>query len=337
MYFVVSNDGKVLNKYNEVVLKQLKGNKMSNQNQVTPVTPVTHLNFSAPAQISVPSISSAAMLVELSISTWTGKKTDRKVSNEVTLNKNAASGVVNVSKKLLGDCAELDAVQKFVGNVRNRHYAMTQPWSDTGLRLLSTAMFHKKYQAEITAHQDEFQNLVDKFLDAYDWEITQAEAKLGDMFNRGEYPSKEALRHKFKFQLIQMPLPEAGDFRLDINNEAQELLKTQYAEHYETMLNNAMKDIWDRAYDALSKMSERLDYKDEGAKKVFRDSLVENVMDVVELLNLCNVTGNAQMQAMKERLENALLGVTPDALREDAHLRGETKREVDEILKNMSW
>lgn len=307
---------------------------MSNRDVVP--TPTT-INFSAPAQISVPSIASSAMLVELSISTWTGKKTDKKVSNEVTLNKNAASGVVNVSKKLLGDCAELDAVQKFVGNVRNVHYAMTQPWSDTGLRLLSTAMFHKRYNKEMSAHQAEFQTLVNKFLDAYDWEINQAEVKLGDMFNRGDYPSKEELQTKFKFQLVQMPLPEAGDFRLDINTEAHELLKKQYQDHYTNQLNSAMKDIWDKAYEALSKMSERLDYKDRDTKKIFRDSLVDNVMDVVELLSLCNVTGNQQMSAMKEKLENALLGVTPDALREDEYLRTETKSKVDDILKNMSW
>lgn len=285
-----------------------------------------------PPAVSVPSISSSAMLVELSISTWTGKKTDRKVSNEVTLNKNAASGVVNVSKKLLGDCAELDAVQKFVGNVRNIHYAMTQPWSDTGLRLLSTAMFHKRYQKEMTDHGAEFDGLVDKFLNAYEWEITQAQVKLGDMFNASDYPTKEELRGKFKFQLVQMPLPDAGDFRLDVNNEAQDILRKQYAEHYERMLQTAMKDIWDKAYDALSKMSERLDYKDKDTKKVFRDSLVDNVLEVVELLNLCNVTGDAQMSAMRERLENTLLGVTPDALREDEYLRKETKTKVDEIL-----
>lgn len=298
---------------------------------------VNVVGFSAPTAIAVPSISSSAMLVELSISTWTGRKTDKRVSNEVILNKNAASGVVNVSKKLLGDCAELDAVQKFVGNVRNAHYAMTQPWSDTGLRLLSTAMFHKRYQKELSAHQAEFDTLVNKFLNAYEWEITQAEAKLGDMFNRSEYPSKDELSGKFKFNLVQMPLPDAGDFRLDINNEAQELLRTQYAEHYETQLKTAMKDIWDRAYDALSKMSERLDYKDADTKKIFRDSLVDNVLEVVELLSLCNVTHNQQMSAMKERLENTLLGVTPDALREDEHLRVETKQKVDDILKNMSW
>ena len=63
---------------------------------------------------SAPSISSSAMLVELSISTWTGRKLDKQASQVVTTTNNASSGVANVHKKLLGDCAELDMIQKFV-------------------------------------------------------------------------------------------------------------------------------------------------------------------------------------------------------------------------------
>ena len=39
------------------------------------------------------------------------------------------------------------------------------------------------------------------------------------------------------------------------------------------------------------------------------------------------------MTAMTEQLENALLGVTPDALREDDWLRQETKQKVDAAIK----
>jgi hypothetical protein len=39
------------------------------------------------------------------------------------------------------------------------------------------------------------------------------------------------------------------------------------------------------------------------------------------------------MTAMADKLDDALRGVTPDALREDAYLRAETKRTVDEAIK----
>jgi hypothetical protein len=296
-------------------------------NMQTTTTPET----AAPAA-HAPSIASSSMLCELSISTWTGRKLDKRASKDVTLQNHAASGVANVNKKLLGDCAELIALQKFTANSRNIHYGMTMPWSDTGLRLLPTAQYFKYHQA-MTDIQGEFNRLVDAFLDAYDWEIMQAQAKLGDLFIRDDYPSLESLKNKFRFRLTYIPLPDAGDFRIDIGNEAAEEIKTHYKTYYTTQLNQAMNDVWQRTYDALSRMSERLDYADHEKKKIFRDSLVDNVAEMVELLRVCNVTGSTQMTAMADKLDDALRGVTPDALREDAYLRAETKRTVDEAIK----
>ena len=289
-------------------------------------------NTNAPDLGSVPSIGSSALLVELSISTWTGRKLDRRASKAVIAANNAADNIGNFHKKLLGDCAELDAVQKFVANARNLHYSMTMPWSDMGMRLVTTAQY-PKYHNTMTDIQNEFERLVDVFLQTYDWAITQSQANLGDLFDPNEYPSMDSLRSKFRFRMACVPLPDAGDFRIDVNNDALQQVKTQYQAHYAEQLTNAMNDVWQRAYKALSKMSERLDYADHEQKKVFRDTLVSNVIDIVELLNVCNVTGDSQMSALAMKLNDALRGVTPDALREDEYLRAETKRAVDEAIK----
>jgi hypothetical protein len=274
------------------------------------------------------------MLSELSISTWTGRKLDKRASKDVTTTNNAASGVANVNKKLLGDCEELTAVQKFTANVRNLHYSMTMPWSDTGLRLLPTAQYFKYHQT-MTEVQNEYNRLVDNFIDAYDWEISQAQAKLGDLFNGADYPTSESIRSKFAFRISYIPLPDAGDFRIDIGNEATEQVKAHYESYYKAQLESAMGDVWQRAYKALEKMSERLDYADHEQKKVFRDTLVSNVLDIVDLLDVCNITGDSQMSALRLKLDDTLRGVTPDALREDGYLRAETKRAVDDVIAQL--
>lgn len=281
---------------------------------------------------AAPTLASSAMLIELSISTWTGRKKDKRASEEVTSTNHAASGIAAVNKKLLGDCAELVALQKFTANTRNAHYSMTMPWSDSGLRLIPTAKYFDYYQ-QMTALRNEYWRLVQLFLDAYDWEITQAQAKLGSLFVRDDYPTLEALKGKFNFSLNEIPLPEAGDFRVDINNEAQKEITERYNKFYTTQLERAMNDVWQRTYTALSRMSERLDYGSKEDRKIFRDSLVDNVAEMVDMLRACNITGSTQMAAMADHLEHALRGVTPDALREDAHLRRETKRAVDEAIK----
>lgn len=296
-------------------------------------TTITNAINTAP-NVSTPSISSAAVLVELSISTWTGRKLDKTVSNEITATKHAQKGTANVNKKILGDCAELDAVQKFAANVRNAHYAMTLPWSDTGLRLLTTKNYFG-YQQQLTALQAEFNNLVEKFLAAYGWEVGQAQVRLGALFNANDYPSTDSIRNKFNFNINYMPVPEAGDFRLDIGNEAQRQIAEHYSNYYQTQLKTAMNDVWERAKTALTKMSERLDYADNQTKKIFRDSLVDNVLEVVELMDTCNITGDTHMSAVKTKLRDALSGVTPDALRQDEYYRLETKRKVDEAIASL--
>jgi len=291
-------------------------------------------NTSDITSISTPSITSSATLVELGISKWTGRKLDKRASADVASANYAKTGVANVHKKLLGDCAELKAIDTIVGVARTAHYSMTMPWSDTGLRLLTTKAYFK-YHETMTEIQASFDDCVNTFLQAYDWEITQAQAKLGDLFNRNDYPTTESLGNKFGFRLSYMPLPEAGDFRLDINNEAQAEMKSHYETYYTTQLNNAMNDIWQRAFKCLSNMSERLDYASHESKKVFRDTLVTNVLDIVDLLSVCNVTNDSQMEAMRMKLEDTLQGVTPDALREDEFLRAETKKSVDEVIKSL--
>jgi hypothetical protein len=291
--------------------------------------------FNAPPVTPIPTISSSAILVELSISVWTARRLDKTASRAVTATNNAASGVANVNKKLLGDCAELDAVQKFAANARNLHYGMSMPWSDMGMRLVPTTMYLSKYSKAMSELEQEFYRLVNIFLAAYQWEIGQAQVKLGDLFNPDEYPTTDAVRNKFRFQLHEMPVPDVGDFRLDVSNEAMNALADKYKNYYTTQLNNAMGDLWQRTHTALTKMSERLDYADGETKKVFRDSLVDNVVEMVELLDTFNITGDTQMSAMKARLEDTLRGVTPDALREDGYLRAETKRAVDEIIKSL--
>jgi hypothetical protein len=284
--------------------------------------------------ISVPSVSNASMLVELSIGNWKGTKLDKRASEVVVSQNNAAKGVANVHKKLLGDCAELDAVNKFVANARNVHYAITAPWSDSGLRILPTARYFK-YHEQMTELQDEFSRLVEVFLQAYDWEISQSQVKLGDLFNPDEYPTADKLRSRFRFNINYIPLPSTNDWRVDMEQDALNTLKDHYEQFYSNQLQVALKEVWSRTHKALSSMSERLDYGDDTTKKVFRDSLVENVLEVVDLLSDFNITGDAQMTAMKDKLEDAMRGVTPDALREDAYLRSETKRQVDEVLRSL--
>ena len=287
--------------------------------------------------ISVPNLSSSAILIDFSVSQWTGRKLDKRASEEVEVSNSASLGVANVHKRIMGKCPELDAIHKFVGNLRNSHYSMTLPWSDQGLRIVTT-MGLEKYTKAMTERQQQFEKLVGKFIQVYATRINEAETTLGNLFVSDDYPSIEIMQSKFGWRLNFMPIQESGDFRVDIGNWQAEILKEQYTKYYDTQYTNAMNDLWDRLYKPLARMSERLDYPedaDKDTKKVFTKTLVSNVTEVLDLLKAFNVNDDRDMEMAHKKLRHALNGITPEALREDDHLRLDTKRSVDEVIKTL--
>ena len=289
---------------------------------------------SEPLPTDAPTLGSSAMLVEVNISSWAGRKKDKRASTKVTEDAHAKKGVANVYKQLLGDCDELSALRGCVTSARNMHSNMTMPWSNSGLRLLPTAQYFN-YSEAMSQMQNEFENLKNKFLTAYNDTVVDVQLELGTLFLREDYPTVESLNSKFAFRINYMPLPDVGDFRVDVGNEALREMRREYNYFYNKQYNTAMNDVWTRLHKALTNMSERLDYSSKEDKKVFRDTLVGNVTDMIELLRVCNVTKSTQMSDMANKLEDAMSGVTADALREDDTFRAETKAAVDAVMKSL--
>lgn len=300
---------------------------MNNVHQLTTASSDTLLT-------DAPTLASSAMLVELNISSWEGRAKDKKASTKVTEDAQAKKGVANVYKQLLGDCDELSALRTHVTATRGMHSNMTMPWSNSGLRLLPTAQYFK-YTEAMSKMQNEFESLKNKFLTAYNDTVVDVQLELGTLFLREDYPTVESLDSKFAFRMNYTPLPDVGDFRVDVGNDALREIREEYSNFYTAQYNTAMNNMWTRLHKALANMSERLDYSSKEDKKVFRDTLVGNVNDMIELLRVCNVTQSIQMSDMANKLEEAMSGVTADALREDVTFRAETKAAVDAAMKSL--
>ena len=283
-----------------------------------------------PMYNNAPTLASSAMLVELNISMWVGRKTDKRASADVIRDNNATKGMANVTKSLL-DCPQLDAVKTLVAAIRFAHRQSTLPWSESGLRLVTNAEYID-YHRNVTGMINEFYKSVEQLLDAYQWEVASAQAKLGDLFDINEYPSTDVLRRKFRVSLSYMPLPTAGDFRLDIGNDAQDVLREQYEKHYTTQITKAMADLWQRLLEPLQNMSSRLAYGHGDTPTGFRDTLVSNVEEIAALMKTCNIAGDPDMEQIRQDIVHTLRGVTPEGLRHDPYLRSQTKSRVDSIL-----
>jgi hypothetical protein len=286
---------------------------------------------------NIAGVARAAMLVNLNISTYSGRKQDKTTQEEVTIAKGAHSKqAASVYKNLFANCTELAAITKFQAKVRFEHYRLTMPWADSGARLLPT-MLLLDYTATMGKFQVEFKVLVDAFLAKYDTLVAAAAFQLGTLFDRDEYMSSEKVARRFAMEFTYSPLPSAGDFRLDIEAEVQRDLVQQYEERSNRMLSQANQEAWTRLHDVLTKISDRLIVDEDGVKNKFHDTLVSNAEDLCDLLRALNVTGDADLERARKKLQEALSGVTPKELRDELSTRLDVKRQVDVMLESYDW
>ena len=290
-------------------------------------------------EIKAPNLSSASMLVDFSASVYTARKKDVSASEELETIKKADPNVANVHKKLLGNCPELVAVQKFVGNTRNAHSSMTLPWSDMGMRLLPTSTFFK-YKQYMTKAEQEFHTLVEKFFDIYEDAVVNAQTLLGDLYNPANYPPLDVLRHKFGWRMSFVPLPTSGDFRVDMEQEQAKSLAEEYDKHYSAMFGKAIDSMMGDLMKYLARLSDRLDYKSQEDKKVFHDTVTSNITDMLENLLVPLADKDKRLHTLTRQLMDTFEGISADALREDGALRQNTKQSVDDVIssiKSLGW
>jgi hypothetical protein len=202
------------------------------------------------------------------------------------------------------------------------------------------------YKEQLSTLETNYNALVQKFIVAYPNLVSAAAFQLGALFDREEYPEADKIEKKFKFSYNFLPVPTAGDFRVDIGEDAKQELIASCNNAYQDRLEGAMKDAWGRLHEHLLRMSDRLADLDtprelkNGEKvftKVFRDSLVENAVELVDLLKHFNLTNDPSMEQARVALYEAINHHDAENLRDNPVARVAVKSKVDEILSKFNF
>jgi len=275
-------------------------------------------------------INSRALLVNLSISTWSARKFDRAISDEIAAQHNAARDAVRANKSLIqGDSYK--ALIRAAQAARTAHYFHTLAWSDEGWRLLPTSN-HAAYTDELRALQGQFQTALAEFVRDYPRLQEIARARLNGMYKDSDYPHPAAISDRFSMSTEFTPVPAAGDFRLDeLTADELQRVEQSVTNRVEQATADAVADAWRRLHEVVSAMRERLAQPD----AVFRDSLVNNARDVVEVLGRLNVTRDSSLEAMRATVAADLTQYEPQELRDAPAIREQTAARADEILTAM--
>jgi hypothetical protein len=286
--------------------------------------------------IPEPSLSSRAMLCSLSISMWSARKHDPDASEEIAVRHGAQADSGRYHKVLLPKQA-LAEIQKVVSEARQEHYFMTLPWDDNGYRVLPAAAYMDHVEKMRTL-SNRFSVVVDDLARQLLSLIDQARTRLGGLFRESDYPTPDELRAKFSFDTKVLPLPDAGDFRVALGDEEKDRIKRQITAAVEASLQVGTRELWFRLYEAVQHMADRLTaYKvtDQGVEHPFRDTVVTNLVKLVDVLPKLNVTNDPELERLAEQVRNALL-VDPKELRKSDSVRTETARAAADIAQRMA-
>lgn len=276
-----------------------------------------------------------AMLASLTIRQWSAKKHDRKISQEVASAHGVDVTMGRYNKALVSKSA-LEKIQKIANQARQDFYFHTLPWKDDGSRILTAAGFYKLAPV-VRKHDDAWQVATAELFDNYASYLEAAPTLLGTAYNPADYPSESDLRTKFGFEFRVSPLPEAGDFRVKLADEELSAIRQQITDTVQESAKEGMRDVWGRMQVVVARMADKLNaYKvtDDGVEGVFRDSLVENIRELLDVIPALNLTDDPAIVRFANDMKN-LCQFDAETLRENDTIRTSTAKHADEILSKM--
>lgn len=277
------------------------------------------------------SLSQKCMLVSIHISKWNGYKTDQAASNKLVRDASAQAGSAVVSKRIVPREAFADIVTAYnaLKAHRDQH---TLPWSDSGQRIMTRNIF-ELFMSGYGERERAFNAAVKEFIEVrYPRARDQASFRLGALFQPEDYPAVEDLRGKFAVDLDIDGITEPDDFRVALPEKELNQLKAGMAASIERRLGDAMQDVWLKIADLLEHYIEKIS----DGEAIFRDSTVNNLVDLMGLLPGLNITGDPKLRAIRQRIMQTIGSYAPDDLRNGGDLRAAAAKEAKEIRESMN-
>lgn len=291
-------------------------------------------------------LSSRAMLISISISTWTARKYDKKATQGVADTYNTDEKAGRYNKSLLP--AENDAY-KAIGQIgqaaRADLYQETLPWLDSGARIL-TSMNYLNCMSIMRKRQREFQEAVPEFVRRYPFMKNAAKNMLNGLYQEADYPAVSEVAERFSFEIRVFPLPSEKDFRVALHDDDLAEIRQSIVQDTTGAIGRAMEEPYRRLADGVAHMGARL----RGDKTcpcrncrgksyttdTFSDTLITNLQEMCEQLPRLNLTGDPDLTELIEEVKTGLTGFLPEAVRGNDAVRQTLIERAAEIQRNMA-
>lgn len=277
-------------------------------------------------------LSKSAMLVKsrVELKGLLGERRDQGATQHVEETYQVAERRAKVGKFLIAqNVKSVKAVRASAQAIRECTYRHTFAWLDSEMRLLPAKnyeSFKRQYDAATVAHWTN----IDAYIDEYPMLVEDAKHPaprgLGCLFDPNQYPHVDRIRGMFKASLEYWPMPSSNNFVANIAAEEAALAKAEMERKMKEVITASFNDIVERCEKAVAHLVDKLSNFQEGdnvkrPQGIFRDSLVDNIADLANLIRNLNFTEDLEIERLATQLDR-LRRYPPYRLRQDRDSRG---------------
>ena len=204
---------------------------------------------------------------------------------------------------------------------------VTLPFPEAGIRLLpqnSLGMFASTMQT----YRERLQESARELASQYDTIKSEAQRRLGTLFNQADYPS--TLDGLFDLE-VSYPTIEPPNYLMALHPDVYQQEQARVRERFESAVELAEQAFATELQRLTAHLAERLTGLHDGQPKVFRDSAVENLRDFFERFQRLNIRSSPELDALVEQAQQTINGVEPQTLRDSNRLRQMVARDFEQI------
>lgn len=306
----------------------------------------TGINLAMPEHLI--SLASSAFTMTIDISCWTAQKSDRELAQKISADGNATETVGKWAHDLFVRDRELKAVHNHRQAVHNWLVSPATSFDWRGKERIFPGFRAETALAKVVELQEEFFKKRDIFLDGdaaagipdYDAKIAAQAFVRGDMFRRSDYPSKEAVRRKFRFDWYVGKVRE-DDFRnLIALDAAQDVAKHMERQHLR-LLDQIAETQREQLAGLLKSLSHScaMEEAEDGALSFRRlhSSTVEKTIELCETFAQFNPTGDTVLAEAVADLRGVFSRFDLDHLRSSETAREKVKTTADDLLSKLAF
>ena len=277
------------------------------------------------------SLSNKAVIVSVTISATTLKKTDKSASQELTERKRAVDRSARVVKDLVNpsNLKPIIAVQSAFRAYLER---VTVPWVG-GMYLLPRAQVFE-FSNKVNEFRGDLEREVDRFINRYSSLIDEARNDLGDLFDYRAYPDQYELKDKFSISTSMLPMPDFNKFsELGLEPDMTDQLRQEAVEQENKLMRDATANLYKRVQKRVQMLGNR--FKDAETKK-YRESLVEGLQSLVDTLPDLNIAGDPGLQIILDDISAMLQSFSFEDAKKSEDVRKDVAEKCDEILGRLN-